>query len=172
MYLREIGKVYLLTADDEKRLARAMEEGKHIQRIERRWLEEHGRPARGTEDPARPAQRAARIAPLLQRRRQAPRAEQSVALAAHRRPHLPLGRRRRARPGAGDGALRIAEAAAGPGGASAGTAVDHHPHPDAGHRADGRRGRRRRRQAAAAALGQAARAGSARVHRSAPTSTT
>ena len=49
MYLREIGKVYLLTADDEKRLARAMEEGKHIQRIERRWLEEHGRPARGTE---------------------------------------------------------------------------------------------------------------------------
>ena len=26
-----------------------MEEGKHIQRIERRWLEEHGRPARGTE---------------------------------------------------------------------------------------------------------------------------
>ncbi len=49
MYLREIGKVYLLTADDEKRLARAMEEGKHIQRIERRWLEEHGRPARGSE---------------------------------------------------------------------------------------------------------------------------
>ena len=43
MYLREIGKVYLLTANDEKRLARAMEEGKHIQRIERRWLEEHGR---------------------------------------------------------------------------------------------------------------------------------
>jgi RNA polymerase primary sigma factor len=49
MYLREIGKVYLLTADDEKRLARSMEEGKHIQRIERRWLEEHGRTARGTE---------------------------------------------------------------------------------------------------------------------------
>jgi len=49
MYLREIGKVYLLTADDEKRLARAMEEGKHIQRIERRWLEEHGRPAKGSE---------------------------------------------------------------------------------------------------------------------------
>jgi len=49
MYLREIGKVYLLTANDEKRLARAMEEGKHIQRIERRWLEEHGRPAKGTD---------------------------------------------------------------------------------------------------------------------------
>ena len=49
MYLREIGKVYLLTAADEKRLARAMEEGKHVQRTERRWLEEHGRPAKGAE---------------------------------------------------------------------------------------------------------------------------
>jgi RNA polymerase primary sigma factor len=49
MYLREIGRVYLLTADDEKRLARSMEEGKHIQRIEKRWLEEHGRQARGTD---------------------------------------------------------------------------------------------------------------------------
>src|SRR4030042_1717090 len=49
MYLREIGKVYLLTADDEKRLARSMEEGKHIQRIEKRWLEEHGRSSSGLE---------------------------------------------------------------------------------------------------------------------------
>ena len=49
MYLREIGRVYLLTAEDEKRLARAMEEGKHIQRIERRWLEEHGRNATGVD---------------------------------------------------------------------------------------------------------------------------
>ena len=49
MYLREIGKVFLLTAADEKRLARNMEEGKHIQRIEKRWMEEHGRPARGSE---------------------------------------------------------------------------------------------------------------------------
>ncbi len=49
MYLREIGKVYLLTANDEKRLARSMEEGKHIQRIEKRWLEEHGRSASGLE---------------------------------------------------------------------------------------------------------------------------
>ena len=30
MYLREIGKVSLLTADDEKRLARAMEDGDYI----------------------------------------------------------------------------------------------------------------------------------------------
>src|SRR5215203_2288651 len=34
MYLREIGKVFLLTADDEKRLARQMEEGKHLERLE------------------------------------------------------------------------------------------------------------------------------------------
>jgi RNA polymerase primary sigma factor len=33
MYLREIGKVFLLTADDEKRLARQMEEGKHLERL-------------------------------------------------------------------------------------------------------------------------------------------
>ena len=49
MYLREIGKVYLLSAQDEKRLARQMEEGKHIQRIEKRWLDQHGRPAAGAE---------------------------------------------------------------------------------------------------------------------------
>jgi len=42
MYLREIGKVYLLSGADEKRLARHMEEGKHIQAIEQRWVDEHG----------------------------------------------------------------------------------------------------------------------------------
>jgi RNA polymerase primary sigma factor len=49
MYLREIGKVYLLSAEDEKRLARHMEETKHIERIEKRWVEEHGRPPTGAE---------------------------------------------------------------------------------------------------------------------------
>ncbi|MCX6024109.1 MAG: sigma-70 family RNA polymerase sigma factor [Chloroflexi bacterium] len=34
MYLREIGRVYLLNADDEKRLARRMEEGKHLEGLE------------------------------------------------------------------------------------------------------------------------------------------
>src|SRR3990170_550642 len=43
MYLREIGKVFLLSADDEKRLARQMEEGKHIEQVERRFLEQRGR---------------------------------------------------------------------------------------------------------------------------------
>ena len=37
MYLREIGKVYLLTADDEKHLARQMEEGLHLEAIEQEY---------------------------------------------------------------------------------------------------------------------------------------
>ena len=42
MYLREIGKVYLLSGADEKRLAREMEEGKRIQAIEHQWVDERG----------------------------------------------------------------------------------------------------------------------------------
>ncbi|MFN0148013.1 MAG: RNA polymerase sigma factor RpoD [Dehalococcoidia bacterium] len=42
MYLREIGKVFLLSAADEKHLARQMEEGQHIEAIEATWLAEHG----------------------------------------------------------------------------------------------------------------------------------
>jgi RNA polymerase primary sigma factor len=42
MYLREIGKVFLLSAADEKHLARQMEEGQHIEAIEHTWNEEHG----------------------------------------------------------------------------------------------------------------------------------
>ncbi len=49
MYLREIGKVSLLTADDEKKLARAMEEGDYIQRIEQAHFEEFGRNARAVD---------------------------------------------------------------------------------------------------------------------------
>jgi RNA polymerase primary sigma factor len=49
MYLREIGKVSLLTADDEKKLARSMEEGDYIQRIERAHFEEFGRNARAVD---------------------------------------------------------------------------------------------------------------------------
>ena len=43
MYLREIGKVPLLTAADEKRLARAMEEWLHVEAIQLRFREEHER---------------------------------------------------------------------------------------------------------------------------------
>ncbi len=49
MYLREIGKVYLLSGADEKRLARQMEEGRHIQLIEQRWVDERGEPPTGGE---------------------------------------------------------------------------------------------------------------------------
>ncbi len=43
MYLREIGKVFLLSAADEKRLARQMEEGQHIEAIEDTWRAENGK---------------------------------------------------------------------------------------------------------------------------------
>ena len=42
MYLREIGKVPLLTADDEKRLSRAIEEWLHIEQIQEDYREELG----------------------------------------------------------------------------------------------------------------------------------
>jgi RNA polymerase primary sigma factor len=44
MYLREIGKVYLLTADDEKHLARQMEEGNHLRAIEEGYVAAYGHP--------------------------------------------------------------------------------------------------------------------------------
>ncbi len=45
MYLREIGKVRLLTAADEKRLARQMEDGEYIDAINNHWKETRGRNA-------------------------------------------------------------------------------------------------------------------------------
>ena len=42
MYLREIGEVYLLTADDEKRLARQMEERDHLEAIESAYVDAYG----------------------------------------------------------------------------------------------------------------------------------
>ena len=44
MYLREIGKVCLLTAADEKHLARQMEEGNHLRAIEDAYLKAYGHP--------------------------------------------------------------------------------------------------------------------------------
>jgi len=49
MYLREIGKVYLLSSPDEKRLARQMEEAKHLEALERWWLENWNRLPTGQE---------------------------------------------------------------------------------------------------------------------------
>ena len=49
MYLREIGRVSLLTAQDEKKLARAMEDADYVHRIENAYLEEHSRRPRGAD---------------------------------------------------------------------------------------------------------------------------
>ncbi len=49
MYLREIGKVKLLTAQDEKRLARAMEDADYIHRLENQHFEERGRQPRSAD---------------------------------------------------------------------------------------------------------------------------
>ena len=43
MYLHEIGRVPLLTAKDEKALAKNMEQGKRIKEIKKAYLEEYGR---------------------------------------------------------------------------------------------------------------------------------
>ena len=48
MYLREIGRVNLLTAKDERRLARQMEAGKHIQQFEKDFAVDNGRRARAS----------------------------------------------------------------------------------------------------------------------------
>ena len=42
MYLREMGQVPLLSAADEKLLARQMDEGRHLEQIERAWREKYG----------------------------------------------------------------------------------------------------------------------------------
>jgi RNA polymerase primary sigma factor len=49
MYLREIGKVHLLSGSDEKRIARQMEEAKHLAAVDRHWLERHDRLPTGQE---------------------------------------------------------------------------------------------------------------------------
>ena len=45
MYLREIGRVTLLTAADERRLAQALQSGKHIDKADKEFEEETERPA-------------------------------------------------------------------------------------------------------------------------------
>jgi RNA polymerase primary sigma factor len=44
IYLHEIGRVHLLTASDEKNLARKMEDSKYIERIRQEYSQQHGRP--------------------------------------------------------------------------------------------------------------------------------
>ena len=49
MYLREIGNVSLLNANDEKVLASKMEQDRHIKKIKGEWLERYGTPPSSTE---------------------------------------------------------------------------------------------------------------------------
>ena len=49
IYLHEIGRVPLLTAEDEKLLAKKMENGKHITRIKKAHQEKYGQPPSATE---------------------------------------------------------------------------------------------------------------------------
>ncbi|MFH1639367.1 MAG: RNA polymerase sigma factor RpoD [Chloroflexota bacterium] len=44
MYLHEIGRVHLLSAAEEKTLAKKLEEGKHLSEIKQKFTKEHGRP--------------------------------------------------------------------------------------------------------------------------------
>ncbi len=50
MYLGEIGKVSLLTAAEEKILARKTEDGRYIKLLEREWLSKYGRVATAVDD--------------------------------------------------------------------------------------------------------------------------
>lgn len=49
MYLREIGRVHLLTSKDEKVLARKMEAGRHLIKLEKELTEREGRPPKAWE---------------------------------------------------------------------------------------------------------------------------
>ncbi len=49
IYLHEIGRVHLLTADDEKSLARQMEEGKYLSRIKQEYTHKYGRQPSSTD---------------------------------------------------------------------------------------------------------------------------
>jgi RNA polymerase primary sigma factor len=65
IYLHEIGRVHLLTAEDEKNLARLMEEGKYLNHIKRDYTQKNGRQPSGTDIIMLILQNLAGAAPLL-----------------------------------------------------------------------------------------------------------
>jgi RNA polymerase primary sigma factor len=66
MYLREIGQVSLLTAEDEKYLARLMEEGRYVEEIAKGLEEARRRPPTGAETMVAILQDLHRLQPVLQ----------------------------------------------------------------------------------------------------------
>jgi len=70
MYLHEIGRVRLLTAKDEKVLAKKIEEGKHIKEIKQDLQQRYGRPSSATEIMVailKELGRASAVIPLIQK---------------------------------------------------------------------------------------------------------
>jgi len=67
MYLRQIGRVPLLTADEEKVLARNKEEKDYINAIEQEYLTKWGRPASAVDVITVVLQRLVHVLPLLKR---------------------------------------------------------------------------------------------------------
>jgi RNA polymerase primary sigma factor len=66
MYLREIGKVPLLSADDEKRLARQMEEGKHLEGLIKAFQKVTGRHPEAAEIARMLFEELAELLPVMQ----------------------------------------------------------------------------------------------------------
>ncbi|OGO32687.1 MAG: RNA polymerase sigma factor RpoD [Chloroflexi bacterium RBG_16_56_11] len=65
IYLHEIGRVHLLTADDEKNLARQMEEGKSLGAIKQEHVQKHGRQPSATDIVLAVLQRLGQSAPFV-----------------------------------------------------------------------------------------------------------
>jgi RNA polymerase primary sigma factor len=65
IYLHEIGRVHLLTAEDEKNLARHMEEGKYLGHIKQAYAAKNGRQPSGSEIILAMLQDVAGAAPLV-----------------------------------------------------------------------------------------------------------
>jgi RNA polymerase primary sigma factor len=66
MYLHEIGRVPLLTADEEKDLARKMEEGRRIKQIRQGYLKKYDREPSATEIIITILQELSQAAPIIQ----------------------------------------------------------------------------------------------------------